>query len=176
MNGEQAVAAIPPFVAALLARLRERGIDASAMPVSHVCWRAPSRARYREAVAAFLPFASAWAEDEFAGRPITLLLPREGAARDGAGVGLMEVCAPRAGHPYAEGWEHAGFSLGGDPLAFHARHAAVLDGIKDRGQDVQSAFVTFDDGATAKFYAAPLREIVAAQAGRWAFQPADGPC
>jgi predicted metalloenzyme YecM len=169
--GAPAIAAIPAFVDSLLARLAERDIDASAMPISHLCWRTASPEAYRVAAAAFRPFASETAEDEFAGRPITLMLLRDPVSIGSRRAALIEICAPRAGHPYPEGWEHAGFSLGGDPLAFHAANAAALDGIKDRGMDVQSAYVTFADGATAKFYASPLREIVARQEGRWPFAP-----
>ncbi|MGI9253308.1 MAG: VOC family protein, partial [Thermomicrobiales bacterium] len=152
MNGGEALDAIPGFVESLLERLAARGIDASAMPVSHLCWRTVSPEAYRLAVAGFLPFAAETAEDDFAGRPITLIALRDPIRVGGARVDLIEICAPRVGHPYPEGWEHAGFSLGSDPVVFHAANATALDGIKDRGLDVQSAYVTFPDGATAKFY------------------------
>jgi predicted metalloenzyme YecM len=168
--GMAMIASAPAFLGSVLDRLAAIGIDARAMPVSHLCWRVETLAEYHATVAALRPFAAAVAEDRFANRPITLLIPRVPLlAPSGAPIPLIEIPAPREGHPYPSGWEHAAFSLGGDPVAFHAANVTLLDGIKDPGLDVQSAFVTFPGGMTAKFYAAPLLEIVGRQDG-WRFE------
>jgi predicted metalloenzyme YecM len=166
-TGETVLAAIPRFVASLQEHLAACGIDVSAMPISHVCWRVVTLDGYHEMRHALLPSCSEAAEGIFNGRPISMLWLREDLAA-GAGTPLIELPAPRAAHVYPDGLEHVGF-VAGDIEAFFARHAATLDGIKDRGSDVQAPFLTFPDGATAKFYRRPLREIV--ERDGWRFAP-----
>lgn len=171
----RALDAIAAFVESVVAHLAARGIDAAAMPISHVCFRVTTLEEYHEALAALRPWCRAVAEGPFNGRPISMLLLREPVRAGGQAVELIELPAPRAAHVYPLGLEHVGFVTGGDTLAFHDRHAAALDGVKDRGLEVQVPFVTFPDGATAKFYARPLREIVERDGWRFAPVPAPAP-
>jgi predicted metalloenzyme YecM len=165
--GKTALDTIPAFVASLLEALAAHGIDASAMPLSHVCWRVETLGEYHAMRTQVLPFCAAVAEDTFNGRPISMLSLRQPVAAGGGTVDLIELPAPREAHVYRSGWEHVGF-VAGDVEAFHARHAGVLTGIKDRGTDVQAPFITVPEVGTVKFYRRPLREIV--ERDGWRFE------
>ncbi len=172
-NPEAVLAACPIFLARVLDHLDAIAIDARDMRISHLCYRVTTLDEYDRDVAAFRPWCRAIAEGPFNGRPISMLLLRDPIPAGRHAIELIELPAPRADHAYPIGLEHAGFVAGGDVLAFHDRHAAVLDGVKDRGAEVQAPFVTFDDGATAKFYARPLKEIV--ERNGWRFVPVTAP-
>ena len=159
---------IPGFVTGVLDQLARTGIEASSLPLSHLCRRVETIEAYHAMREWLMPVCVAVAENDFNGRPISMLLLREPVVVGGGMVELIELPSPKADHPYPNGWEHVGFVVG-DVEAFHARHADVLTGIKDRGSDVQAPFITFPDGATAKFYRRTLREIV--ERDGWRFEP-----
>jgi predicted metalloenzyme YecM len=156
------------FFADVLARVLAGGPDASAMPVSHLCYRVSTLGEYARARARLLPFCESSSENLFNGRPVSMLaLARPFALSGSRSVSLIELPAPRGAHPYATGLEHAGFVVAGDFAAFGERWSEWFDGRKDRGKLCQPLIKTFANGRSAKFYERPLREVIEFEGGKF---------
>ena len=149
----------------LAARVGALGIDTRPMSLSHLCVRVGTMDAYRSLRDGLISVGEGYTENDFNGRPVSLIELRDKPRLGGKVFALVELPAPRAAHEYADGLEHVGWVVAGPFGDFFDNHRAVLSGIKDRGEDFQPAFISFDDGATAKFYPKPLREVVEAEGG-----------
>jgi len=81
---------------------------------------------------------------------------------------LIELPAPREAHTYPTGLEHLGINVGEKLPEFKEKYKDVITGVKDRRPYCYPAFITFENGTSAKFYERSLREVILLQG--WKFE------
>lgn len=149
------------FFAGLRLSLTNVGIDVTSYSISHLCYRVTNTAEYEAKRDGLKSFCRAFVENEFNGRPVSMLLLKSPLTLSKThAASLIELPSPRAAHTYPPGLEHVGFVVRDTLTEFNERFRDVLSGVKDRGPECRPSFVTFADGKTAKFYDRPLMDII----------------
>ncbi|HLD04770.1 MAG TPA: VOC family protein [Candidatus Nanoarchaeia archaeon] len=167
MNIKSLIGDYEAFFSDLCTRLKYVSIDVQGMSISHLCYRVTTQLEYEQLRDQIKPLCKAFSERQFNGRAISLLELKEPLTLpDHRYVPLIELPAPRGEHTYPKGLEHVGFVVGESLPKFKIKYKAVLTGEKNRPH-TDPAFITFDNGATAKFYERTLKEIVKLQGGQF---------
>src|SRR3989344_2608398 len=144
-------------------------IDATNMPISHITYRTTSIQEHEDIRDQLKLHCKEFVETQFNGRSVSILNLRTPLPLSkGFSFSFIELPAPRAEHMYPSGLEHVGFLVGEALSEFKDKHKGVLTGEKDRRPYCFPAYVTFENGKTAKFYEKILKEIVALQG--WSFE------
>lgn len=152
------------FFSDLLERMKKCRIDITGMPMSHLLYRTATISEYENRRDELKILCNEFVETQFNGRAISILILKEPLLlEDGFTVSMIELPAPRPAHMYPSGLESIGVIVGKKLLDFINQYNDILTGVKDNGQHSQSAFITFDNNKTAKFYDISLREIVMLQ-------------
>lgn len=161
MDVQQIIGDYKAFFSDILVRLTKVFIDIEGMPISHLCYRVTTIPEYEKTRDQLKAFCAAYAETRYNERPISMLLLKEPLVlSEDYSVSLIELPAPRTAHTYQSGLEHVGIIVGETLPRFKELYKAVLTGEKDRGPYCQPAFITFDNGKTAKFYERSLQEAL----------------
>ncbi|KAL9182651.1 hypothetical protein ACHAXT_013303 [Thalassiosira profunda] len=124
---------VPPFVASVVAELKQRHeVDVAGLVADHVCYRTDSNRQYNSLVEALKSAGAGTAtllvESNIGGRPIAtfkLATPIEiTTPHSGRTIDLVEIPAPKDGSPYRSGLEHVEFVIG-DGSCASPRNGAV---------------------------------------------------
>lgn len=162
INLKQLIGNYHDFFSDLLNRLERIGIDITGMPISHLLYRTSTQPEYEILRDELKQFCFEFVETQFNGRSVSILILKEPLVlEDGYTVSMIELPAPRSEHMYPSGLESIGVIVGKQLPQFISKY--VLTGIKDHGNHCQPAFITFENGKTAKFYDVSLRKIVISQ-------------
>ena len=186
---------VPSFVSSVIAHLEGRyGVDVSACPADHVCYRTGSIEEYSVLVESLRSDDDAGdfrllIESDIGGRPIAtfkLTTPIEVRSRDGGTrfVDVVEIPSPKDGSPYGAGLEHVEFVVGdgshespanGDAhrttlTAWMEMHPSVPWNAKSFGKrcnpDVSASLELPDHGrVSVKFHLMPLEEVIKLENG-----------
>ncbi len=160
MNIEKVIGDYKGFFSDLLEQLIQLHIDVQGMPVSHICYRVSSVAEYETIRDQLKSFCSAYNEEDFNGRPISLLIVKTPLVLSkGFTTTMIELPSPRAAHTYPTGLEHGGIIVGEKLDKFKDKYKNVLTGEKDR-KYYSVPFIEFPNGKVVKFYKNSLKEIV----------------
>ena len=131
-----------PFYRRQVDRCSELGIDAGALPVSHLAVRTRTWREYLVLRDEFEGRSVANLENVWNGRPISkLLLADPLPLCESASVELVELIPPFHQRVYRMGLEHVGFVVGADLDDFSRRYRAVLTGQKFQSSDQENAEV-----------------------------------
>lgn len=95
------------FLDALLPALWKDLPAARPWPIDHLCYRVADEAGYQHWRHRLLTAGTLLAETPIGGRPIATFRLHAPLLHGEQAVHLVELPAPKAGSPYAEGWEHA---------------------------------------------------------------------
>ncbi len=167
MSVKDVVGDYETFFLDALNRLERISIDVKQMPISHIAFRTSTAEEYEMIRDKLKPYCKEFVETQHNGRAVSVFEIRTRLPLpNGFTFSVIELPAPRAEHTYPSGLEHVGF-LVSDLPTFKEQHKRVLTGEKDLGVSFP-AFVTFENGKTAKFYERTLKEIVMLQG--WNFQ------
>lgn len=157
------------FFSALLNRMQQQCIHIIGQPLSHFTYRVETIAEYIALRDALLPYCCEFVETQFNGRAVAIhILQNPLFLAEDFEVSMIELPAPRLEHAYPNGLESFGVVVGEALSDFKREYQSVLTGVKDHGQHCQPAFITYDNGKTAKFYDISLKEIVHLQG--WVFE------
>lgn len=149
------------FFADLLQRMQKQNIHITGLPLSHFTYRVETLSEYVTLRDALLPYCSEFVETQFNGRAVAIhILKNPLILGEGFEVSLIELPAPRSVHMYPSGLESFGVVMKETFSAFKLEHESALTGIKDHGEHCQPAFITYENGKTAKFYDISLKDIV----------------
>src|SRR3989338_417894 len=85
------------------------GLDLSAYPLDHLCYRVKTESAYQKMKSFASLHAILLSEALIAGRPIATFKLAHPIAWHGRTVSVVEIPSPKAGRDYEEGWEHAEF-------------------------------------------------------------------
>ena len=161
MGIEEIIGDYKAFFSDLQRRLVALPVDIEGMPVSHVCYRVTSLPEYEALRDRVKYFCTEFAENEFNGRPIVMLLLKVPLIlAEGYPVSLIELPAPKSRHKYPTGLEHCGFVVGEKFGEFKERYQHVITRHTNRGPYCQPVLITFENGKTAKFYERSLMEVL----------------
>ncbi|MCC6841349.1 MAG: VOC family protein [Flavobacteriales bacterium] len=149
------------FLKVLQERMRQGGLDPRHLQADHLCYRTESLQRYEALREMMRERNELLGEQVINGRPIaTFRLARAYPLLPGA-ISIVELAAPKAGSPYAEGWEHAEFVVHEDLRAFARRHSRLdwdLGGAdKPHGAELRLRF----GDCSVKFRRIPLAQAIA---------------
>ena len=123
-----------PFYRRQVERCSELGIDAGALPVSHLAVRTRTWREYLVLRDEFEERSVANLENVWNGRPISkLLLADPLPFSESASVELVELIPPFHQRVHRMGLEHVGFVVGAELDDFSRRHRAVLTGQQFQG-------------------------------------------
>lgn len=168
MNIEDTIGDYQIFFSDVLARLAGLSIEVKGMPISHVCYRVATDKEYEKIREQIKAFCRAYTENDFNGRPVSMLLLKTPLVLlPGYSTSLIELPAPKPSRPYPTGLEHVGFVVSKKFSEFQERYRGVITGQKDWGPYCQPLYVTFGNGATAKFYERSLEEVVKLEGGKF---------
>ncbi len=167
MNIKNIIGDYNVFFTDVLTQLQIIPIDVRSMPISHLNYRVQTLKEYESLRDQLKPYCKEFIEVQFNGRVISILELKEPLILpNGYSVSVIELPAPRAAHTYPTGLEHVGFIVGETLPEFKRRYKAVLTGEKQRPYTIP-AFITFDNGVTARFYERSLKEVVQLQGGQF---------
>src|SRR6266446_2726439 len=130
-----------PFYRRQVERCSELGIDAGALPVSHLAVRTRTWREYLVLRDGFEDRSVANLENVWNGRPISKLLLADP-------LQLSESASV----------EHVGFVGGADLDDFSRRHRAVLTGQQFQSSEVEPVYILFDDYTHVKFHQRSLKD------------------
>ena len=148
-----------PFYRQQIERCSELGIDAGALPVSHLAIRTRAWREYLVLRDEFEERSVANLENVWNGRPISkLLLADPLQLSESASVELVELIPPFHQRVYRMGLEHVGFVVGADLDDFSRRHRAVLTGEQFQSSENEPVYVLFDDYTHVKFHQRSLKD------------------
>jgi hypothetical protein len=152
-----------PFLQRLFAALQADGIDVAAYELDHLCYRVEHMDRYEAVKAALATQAVLLCEHEIGGRAIATFELHTPIVFHERRIRVIELPAPKAGSPYAEGWEHAEFVVGMHPIDFAARYADLpwdrSGAEKATNADVRLGYAGF----SVKFHERSLAEVINAE-------------
>lgn len=150
-----------PFLDRLFTALRADGIDTSAFELDHLCYRVADNGRYAELKELLARSGHLLSETLIGGRPIATFRLDAPILFHGRTISVIELPAPKPGSPYPEGFEHAEFVVGMDPLVFAAQHPQLpWDRSAAHGPinpEVRLRYVGF----SVKFHEHPLAYVIA---------------
>jgi predicted metalloenzyme YecM len=148
-----------PFYRRQVERCSELGIDAGALPVSHLAVRTRTWREYLVLRDEFEERSVANFENVWNGRPISkLLLADPLPLSASASVELVELIPPFHQRVYRMGLEHVGFVVGADLDDFSRRHRAVLTGQQFQSSANEPVYILFDDYTHVKFHQRSLKD------------------
>jgi predicted metalloenzyme YecM len=153
--------AVPAFCARQAAGCLERGIDVSALPISHVAVRARTWRNYLTWRQALEPLCTGNLENVWNGRPISkLALTQPVGVGQGQRVPLIELIPPFHQRVYRMGLEHVGYVLGEQVDEFGRRFHDVLTGQQFQSPVNSPYYLLFPGDYThVKFYRWSLMEV-----------------
>jgi predicted metalloenzyme YecM len=148
-----------PFYRRQVERCSELGLDAGALPVSHLAVRTRTWREYLVLRDEFEERSIANLENVWNGRPISkLLLADPLPLSEAASVELVELIPPFHQRVYRMGLEHVGFVVGADLDDFSRRHRAVLTGQQFQSSTNEPVYILFDDYTHVKFHQRSLKD------------------
>ena len=113
---------IIPFLDALFACIKADKIDVSQLELDHICYRVATEESYQEMKAFLEKKATLLSETMINQRPICSFRLSEPLMYKKRAIWVLELPSPKAGSPYAEGFEHVEFVVN-EPLdVFVQRH------------------------------------------------------
>lgn len=149
------------FFEKTLENLKDKGLDVTDYPMSHLGYKAKSNEEYTSVRDQLLPHSESIVENVHNGRPIAkIILKQPLTLAGGNSVSLMEIMPPKNSQAQKDGLEHCGFVVGNSLKDFIVAHDNVLTGVQDQGPYCQPAFIVFDDDTRVKFYEYGLKEVV----------------
>ena len=152
------------FFSDLLYRMKEVGIHITGIPMSHLLYRTVTVPEYIKLRDELKKHCSEFVETQFNGRAVSIIILSEPLLlEDGFTVNIIELPAPRSTNNHPSGLESIGLTVGDNLPEFIKKYTHVLTGLKESGEHSQTAFITFKNNKTAKFYDICLREIVLLQ-------------
>ena len=152
------------FFTYLQEHLTELDIDITGKELSHLNYRVQTQAEYEHIRDVLKWYSGEFAEIQFNGRPVSILVLKEPLAlAEGFGVSMIEVPSPRKGHEHPTGLEQLVFNIGDELPEFKESYKSVITGIKDRKPYCSPAYITFENGTTASFSERALREVITMQ-------------
>src|SRR3989442_3756245 len=142
-----------PLYSRQVERCSELGIDAGALPVSHLAVRTRTWREYLVLRDEFEGGSVANLENVWNGRPISkLLLADPLQLSESASVELVELIPPFHQRVYRMGLEHVGFVVGADLDDFSRRHRAALTGQQFHSSANETADILVDDYTHVEFH------------------------
>ncbi len=169
MSIKQLIGNYQEFFLDINSRLENIPINIEGMQLSHLNYRTTTNEEYENLRDKLKTFCKEFVETQFNGRAISILvLRRPLILSNDYSVEVIELPAPRLEHMYPSGLEHLGILIGETLPEFKERYARILTGEKDRRPYCFPAYITFENGKTAKFYERTLKEVVNMQG--WTFK------
>ncbi len=152
-----------PFLAMVLARLQQLGLDMAELQADHLCYRVGSAVCYQEMQSELAGLGVLLGKSIVGGRPIATYRLHEPVRVQGQVVDVVELPAPKPGSPYPEGFEHAEFVVAGeleDLLRTHPGLDWDTGGLhKAHNPELRLRL----GAASAKFHRTALAELIAAE-------------
>jgi len=166
---EQLIGDYKIFFSYLYKHLTEIDIPIEGFALSHLNYRVATMHEYETTRERLKDFSKEFVETQFNGRAVSVFILKEPLVlAKGFAVPLIELPAPREAHTYPTGLEHLGINVGDKLPEFKEKYKDIITGVKDRRPYCYPAFITFENGITAKFYERSLREVVLLQG--WKFE------
>jgi predicted metalloenzyme YecM len=148
------------FVHKLLAALREHAVDVEGAQLDHVCYRVGTQERYEELCMELGTKATLLGEHLIGGRPIATWLMHLPWTVEGRSIDVLELPAPKAGSPYPEGYEHAEFVIGEEPLHFAHRYPQLEWDLSGAGKPVNPDVRLRIGRFSVKFHRKALEDVI----------------
>ncbi len=147
----------------LFASLRGDGVDVSALELDHVCYRVADMGRYEALRTMLAQRGTLLGEHLIGGRPIATFSLYEPFLFEGRSIAVIELPAPKASSDYVEGFEHAEFVVGEEPLAFAQRFPRLKWDLSGASKPINADVRLNYDGFSVKFHERSLAAVIAAE-------------
>jgi uncharacterized protein len=140
---QQVIGDYQAFLKQILQEVVDEGFDlADFVQLDHMCYRVPSLERYETKKQELAKVGKQIGENQVNGRPIATFRLHQPVRFDGWRIDAVEVPAPKADVPTAEGLEHIEFVLYDDKDDFLRKYAGKPFGLQaaDRGVNPDIVF------------------------------------
>lgn len=157
---EQILGPVIPFLNQVFEHLQEDKIEVNHYELDHICYRVETLQRYQELVQQLSSCGNLLAETMIGGRPIStfkLLSPIEYKNRT---IYCLELPAPKAGSPYAEGFEHAEFVIDVPFPEFIEKYSKCHFKTTGMQKAVNPEISRKFDGISVKFHHHPIEYVI----------------
>ena len=149
-----------PFLDMIFEELEKAGIDVSAYPLDHICYRVENQADYEYKKQMLSQMGEILSESMIGGRPITTFKLKTPIFYKKREIFLLELPSPKPGSKYPEGYEHVEFVVDVPLVEFRDRYNYLSFDEKGFHKEVNSDLRLKWDEYSVKFHEHDLEYVI----------------
>lgn len=149
-----------PFLSRVFQSLVLDNMDVTSFELDHICYRVATVERYVALKTALAALGTLLTESNINGRPIATFKLETPIIFESRSIYLLELPAPKASSPYAEGYEHVEFVIPSSLESFIQAHPDITFDTSAMHKPVNPDVSIAYDRFRVKFHTHPLEYVI----------------